>query len=78
MDRASQVAGSVVKNPPVSVGGVASKPGSGRFPGEGNGNQLQYSWVESPMDREAWWATVQGFTRDGHNSVTKQQQQQCI
>ena len=78
MDRASQVASSVVKNPPVNVGDVASKPGSGRSPGKGNGNQLQYSWVESPMDREVWWATVQGFTRVGHNSVTKQQQQQCI
>ena len=48
MDRASQVASSVVKNPPVNVGDVASKPGSGRSPGKGNGNQLQYSWVEVP------------------------------
>ena len=33
-------------------------PGSGRFPGEGNGNPLQYSCLENPMDRGAWWATV--------------------
>jgi len=34
-------------------------PGLGRSPGEGNGNPLQYSCLENPMDREAWWATVQ-------------------
>jgi len=33
-------------------------PGSGRFPGEGSGNPLQYSCLENPMDRVAWWATV--------------------
>ena len=33
-------------------------PGSGRSPGEGNGNPLQYSCLENPMDRGAWWATV--------------------
>ena len=32
--------------------------GSGRFAGEGNGNPLQYSYLEKPMDRGAWWATV--------------------
>ena len=37
-----------------------SVPGSGRSPGEGNGNPLQYSCLENPMDRGAWWATVQG------------------
>ena len=35
-----------------------SIPGSGRFPGEGNGNPLQYSCLENPMERGAWWATV--------------------
>ena len=35
-------------------------PGLGRSPGEGNGNPLQYSCLESPMDRGAWWATVHG------------------
>jgi len=37
--------------------------GSGRFPGEGNGNPLQYSCLENSMDREAWWATVHGVTK---------------
>ena len=38
-------------------------PGSGRSPGEGNGNRLQYSCLENPMDREAWWATVHGVAK---------------
>ena len=38
-------------------------PGSGRFPGEGNGNLLQYSCLENSMDRGAWWATVHGVTK---------------
>ena len=38
-------------------------PGSGRSPGEGNGNPLQYSCLENPMDREAWWATVHGVAK---------------
>ena len=46
--------GSVVKNPPVNAGDVGSIPGSGRPPGEGNGNPLQYSWSGDPMDRGAW------------------------
>ena len=37
--------------------------GSGRSPGGGNGNPLQYSCLENPMDREAWWATVHGVTK---------------
>ena len=50
--------GSVVKNPPADTGDVDSTPGSGRSPGEGNGNPLQYSCLKNPMDRGAWWATV--------------------
>ena len=38
-------------------------PGSGRAPGEGNGNSLQYSGLENPMDREAWQATVHGVSK---------------
>ena len=38
-------------------------PGSGRSPGEGNGNPLQYSCLENPMDRGAWWATVHGIAK---------------
>ena len=48
-----------------SVGDVGSIPGSGRSPGEGNGNPLQYSWLENPTDRGAWWATVHGSQRVG-------------
>ena len=39
--------------------------------GEGNGNPLQYSCLENPMDRGAWWATVHGVTRVGPNLVTE-------
>ena len=39
-------------------------PGSGRSPGEGNGNPLQYSCLENPMDREAWWAIVHGVAKN--------------
>ena len=42
---------------------LGSKPGSGRSPGEGNGNPLQYSCLENPMDRGSWWAPVHGFTK---------------
>ena len=38
-------------------GDAGSIPGSGRYPGEGNGNPIQYSCLENPMDRETWWAT---------------------
>ena len=38
-------------------------PGSGRSPGEGNGNPLQYSCLENPMDRGAWWAVLHGVTK---------------
>ena len=51
----------VVKNPSISAGNVkdsGSIPESGRSPGGGNGNPLQYSCLENPMDRGAWWATV--------------------
>ena len=51
----------MVKNPPVNAGNPASIPGSGRSPGEGNGNPLQYSCLENPTDRGAWWATVLGI-----------------
>ena len=49
---------SAVKNLPTNVGDVGSVPGSGRSPGGGHGNRLQYSCLENPMDRGAWWATV--------------------
>ena len=52
--------GSVVKNSPANAGEAGSIPGSGGSPGEGNGNPFQYSCLENPVDRGAWWATVQG------------------
>jgi len=39
-------------------------PGLGRYPGEGNGNPLQYSCLENPMDRGVWWDTVLGVTKE--------------
>ena len=53
----------MVKNPPDNAGDerdMGSIPGSGRSPGEGNGNPLQYSCLGKPMDRGAWLATVHG------------------
>ena len=58
--------GTVVKNLPANAGDTRDAgliPGSGRFPGEGNGNPLQYSCLESSMDRGAWWATVHGVAK---------------
>ena len=55
--------GSVVKNPPASAGDTGSIPGLGRSPAEGNGNPLQYSCLENPMDRGVWQAAVYGVTK---------------
>ena len=46
-----------------NAGDPGSNPGLGRFPGEGNGNPLQYSCLENSMDGGAWWATVHGVTK---------------
>ena len=46
-----------------NVGDLGSIPGLGRSPGEGNGNPLQYSCLENPMDRGAWWAIVHGVAK---------------
>ena len=54
---------SVVENPPASAGDASLIPGLGRFPGEGNGDPHQYSRLENPMDKGAWWATVHGVTK---------------
>ena len=54
----------VVKNPPVNSGDSGSIPGSGSSPEGGNGNPLQYSCLENPMDRGAWWATVHGVAQE--------------
>ena len=55
--------GIVVKNPPANTGDVkdeGSIPSLRRSPAVGNGNPLQYSCLENPVDRRAWWATVHG------------------
>ena len=46
-----------------NVGEPGSIPGSGRSPGEGNGNPLQHSCLENPMDGGAWWAAVHGVMK---------------
>ena len=54
-----------------NTGNPGSIPRLGRFPGEENGNPLQYSCLKNPMDRGAWWATVPRVARVRHNLVTK-------
>ena len=55
--------GSVVKNPTSNAGDVGSIPGSGRSPGEGNGNPLQYFCLGNTTDSGAWKAKVHGVTK---------------
>ena len=55
--------GSVVTNLPANAADVGSVPGSGRSPGEGNGNPLQYSCLGNLTDRIVWWATVHGVAK---------------
>ena len=61
----------MVKNPPANAGDEVLILGLGRFPGGGHGNPLQYSCLENPMDRGAWWATVHGVARIIHDVATK-------
>ena len=57
----------MVKNPPANAGDTRDMdgfiPGSGRSPGGGNDNALQYSCLEYPMDRGAWWIIVHGVSK---------------
>ena len=53
----------MVKNPPASAGDAGLIPESGKSPGDGNGNPLQYSCLENPVDRGTWWATVHGLIK---------------
>ena len=73
--------GSEVKVSACNVGDLGSTPGSGRSPGEGNGNPLQYSCLENPMDRGAWLAILYGVVKSQtrlndftFTSATEQQQ----
>ena len=47
----------------VAAGDLGLIPGLGRYPGEGHGHPLQYSCLENPTDRGAWWATVHGVAK---------------
>ena len=53
----------------LQAGKAGSIPGSGRSPGEGNGNLLRYFCLGNPMDRGAWWTTVQGGRKRVENNV---------
>ena len=55
--------GSDCKESACNAGDLGSIPGSGRSPGEGNGNPLQYCCLENAMGRGAWWATVHGVSK---------------
>ena len=63
---------SVVTNRSANAGDVGLIPRSGRFPGEGNGNPLQFSCLGNTMERGTWRATVYGVTKQSHDLVTKQ------
>ena len=54
----------MIKNPPANAGDVGLIPELGKSPGEGDDNPLQYSCLGNPMDRGAWWATVQRVTEE--------------
>ena len=56
--------GSVVKNPPANAGDIGLILGLERLPREGNGNPVQYSCLENPMDRGAWQATAHGGRKE--------------
>ena len=61
----------VGKESPCNAGNPRLIPRSGRSPGKGNGNPFQYSSLENPKDRGAWWAIVHGVARVGHDLATK-------
>ena len=69
--------GSIDQVSACNAGDLVSVTGSGRYPGEGNGNLLQYSCLKSPMDRGTCLATVHGLARVRHNLATTPPPQRC-
>ena len=64
----------MVKDPSANAGDIrelGSIPGWGRSPGEGHSNPVQYSCLENPMDRGAWWATVQSHKESDMTEATE-------
>ena len=63
----------MVKNPTCNARDLGSIPGLERSPGGGHGNSFQYSCLENPKDRGAWWATIHGIAEsdmtEGHSTV---------
>ena len=68
----------MINNPPANSGNMGSILGSGRSPGEGNGNLLQYSRLGNPLERGAWRATVHGVAKGSSMSQRLKQQQQFV
>ena len=69
-DLAAAADGTIGKNPPANTGDardMGSISGSGRFPGRGHGNPLQYSFLENPIDRGAWQAMVHEVSNSIHD-----------
>ena len=72
--------GLVVKNWTAKAGGVRDEdpiPGSGRSPGGAHGSPLQYSCLENPLNRGAWWTVVRSAESDMTEATQQQQQQRC-
>ena len=63
--------GAVVKNQPANAGDTGSIPGSGRYPGEGNGSPLLDSCLKNLLGRGVWQATIHGIKRFGDDLATK-------
>ena len=71
----------VVKNPPANAKDIRDAgliPGLGRFPGEGHGNPLQYSCLETPMGRGAWQARVYSVTESDTTEATEHTHARCF